>query len=211
MSSMHRLIAAIDGFVRNRRDGVRTKKHLQPLNELITAELLHRGVRADNIYHEVSMGAFFNRPVDCVVRNGDDVALMILLVTQTGSVRKNLTNRRRDILGDAVNLRAAYPQASTGVIYLLTADSEALHKGPGGASAIDDLIAFLSQMRQPTSQSPRPLLDSAALIAAQQDHTGRVTIYPVPNSLNILSSFFESLLNPCHTSARAPSPSPPHP
>ena len=76
----------------------------------------------------------------------------------SGSVRNNLKNRYRDIVGDAVNLRVAYPDAKFAVLFLLQADEEATQKGTGGTSAIEELAEFLFEMQTVNTPLGRPLL-----------------------------------------------------
>src|SRR5262245_18864948 len=121
MASKRRLVAALDGFVRTRQDGARSKRHIVPLLEFAAAELRSRAVRAAAIQFEVTLGRFYERQVDLVVKVDTQVLLTLIVLTQSGSVRKNLNNRRRDIVGDAVNLRAANPDSLVAVIYMLRA------------------------------------------------------------------------------------------
>src|SRR5687767_8426798 len=125
MSSKRRLVAALDGFVRRRQAGARSKRHVVPIIEFAAAELRSRTVRNASIRFEVLAGRFYERQVDLIVEAEGKVLLTLVVVTQSGSVRKNLNNRRRDIVGDAVNLRAANPGALVAVIYMLRADAEA--------------------------------------------------------------------------------------
>jgi hypothetical protein len=194
MSSRRRLIAALDGFVRRRTTGVRTKGHLQPLLDFLAAELRQRLPPAAEIDFEVTVTGLFPRQVDCVVRVASEVRLTIIVLTQTGSVRKNLNNRRRDILGDAVNLRAANPGAASGVLYLLTSDDEARRKSANGTSPIDELGFFLTNMQRSASPTEKIHYDAAALIPVRQDKDGRIVIEPVPQEVDILGSFFETLV-----------------
>jgi hypothetical protein len=194
MSSRRRLIAALDGFVRRRTTGVRTKGHLQPLLAFLAAELRQRLSPAAQIEFEVPVTGLFSRQVDCVVRVASEVRLTIIVLTQTGSIRKNLNNRRRDILGDAVNLRAANPDAASGVLYLLTSDDEARRKSANGTSPIDELGFFLTSMQRCASQTDRSHYDAAALIPVRQDKDGRIVIEPVPQEVDILNAFFETLV-----------------
>lgn len=194
MSSRRRLIAALDGFVRRRTIGVRTKGHLQPLLDYLAAELRQRLPPGATIAFEIPVAGLFSRQVDCVVRVAAEVKLTIIVLTQTGSVRKNLNNRRRDILGDAVNLRAANPVAASGLIYLLTADEEARRKSSAGTNPIDELAEFLAAMQQRESQAGTSHYDAAALIPVRQDGEGRIVIETVPKAVDILGDFFDTLL-----------------
>ena len=198
MSSRRRLIAALDGFVRRRTVGVRTKGHLQPLLAFVAAELRQRLPPAADIGFEVPVTGLFSRQVDCVVRIASEFKLTIIVLTQTGSVRKNLNNRRRDILGDAVNLRAANPVAASGFIYLLTADQEARRKSSGGTSPIDELAGFLTAMQRRDSQAGISHCDAAAVIPVRQDGDGRIVIETVPKGVDILGDFFETLVDKAH-------------
>lgn len=196
MSSQRRLVAALDGFVQHRRKGVRSKRHLQPLVQFARAELRARGVKDSSISYEIALGQYYQRQVDLVVSSGGSVVATIMLITQSGSVRKNLNNRRRDIVGDALNLRAANRGATTGVIYLLTADEEATRKGANGTSPVDELATFLTALQRPTPALGRPLLDAAALIAASRDEGGRIHVEPVPDEVDVLGAFFDRLVHP---------------
>ena len=194
-ASRRRLIAAVDGFVRCRSNGVRGKDHLKPLLAFVAAELKQRLSPAADIRFEVPLTGLYTRRVDCVVRVASEVRITIIVLTQTGSVRKNLNNRRRDILGDSVNLRVATPTATSGLIYLLTADEEARRKSPGGTSPIDELADFLAKMQTETSRAGAVLYDAAALIPVRQDGDGRIVIEVVPTEVDILGRFFETLIN----------------
>lgn len=196
MSSKRRLVAALDGFVRHRRQGVRSKRHLQPLVQFARAELCARGVKDSSISYEVGLGQYYQRQVDLVVSSNGSVIATLVLITQSGSVRKNLNNRRRDIVGDALNLRAAHPDAAVGVIYLLTADEEATRKGAHGTSPVDELAGFLTALQQSTPALGQPLLDAAALIAASRDPGGRIHVEPVPDKVDVLGTFFDQLVRP---------------
>lgn len=194
MGSKRRLVAALDRFVHRRREGVRSKKHLMPLMEFASAELRARGVRDSCITRETTLGRFYRRKVDLVVQVEGNVSAALLLITQSGSVRKNLNNRRRDIVGDAINLRAANPDAAIAVMYLLTADEEATRRGGTGTSPVDELAHFLTDLQHPAPPFGGPLLDAAALIAANQDSEGRICMEVVPSEVDVLGSFFDRIV-----------------
>jgi hypothetical protein len=158
MSNRRRLVAALDGYVRQRQGGARSKRHIVPILEFAAAELRSRGVRDSEIRFEVGAGRFYERKVDLVVKSDDRVLLTLIVVTQSGSVRKNLNNRRRDIVGDAVNLRAANPDALVAAIYMLRADAEATSPGVSGTSPIQEMAAFLLDIQQPSAPLGKPLL-----------------------------------------------------
>ncbi len=196
MSSERRLVAALDSFVRHRRAGARTKRHVVPLVEFAAAELRSRGVRTGAIRFEVQVGRFYQRQVDLIVEENDRITLTLVVITQSGSVRKNLNNRRRDIVGDALNLRAANPESQIGFIYLLRADEEALKKGTSGTSPVEELAEFLAGLQTSDTPLGRPLLDAAALLAADCDTDGKIRIETMPERVNVLSGFFDQLARP---------------
>lgn len=193
MSSRRRLFAALDGFVRHRQGGARSKRHVVPLVEFAAAELRSRGVRSGSIRFEARAGRFYERQVDLVVDCDGEVRLTLVVVTQSGSVRKNLNNRRRDIVGDALNLRAGNPNALVALIYLLRADEEAKRKGGAGTSPIEELAAFLRELQATAAPLGRPLLDAAALLAADREASGRIRIERVPADVDVLGGFFDKL------------------
>ncbi len=196
MGSKHRLVAALDSFVRHRSAGARSKRHIVPLVEFAAAELRARGVRNTAIRYEAATGRFYQRQVDLVVETDGEISLSLVVITQSGSVRKNLNNRRRDIVGDAVNLRVANPGSQIGLIYLLRADDEATKKGTCGTSPIDELAAFLSDVQTAETPMGRPLLDAAALLAADRERDGRIRIEAMPRDVDVLSGFFDRLAAP---------------
>ena len=196
MGSRRRLIAALDGFVRHRQRGAKSKRHIVPLVEFAAAELRSRGVRGTSIVYEAAAGRFYQRQVDLVVKANNQISLTLVVISQSGSVRKNLNNRRREIVGDAVNLRAANPDALVALIYLLRADEEATNKGKSGASPFDELVAFLRDLQTANSPLGQPLLDAAALLAIDREESGRIRIEPMPPEVDILQGFFDHLA--CH-------------
>jgi hypothetical protein len=193
-SSQRRLVAALDGFARHRKAGVRAKRHIVPLVEFAAAELRSRGVRSSTIRYEALAGHFYQRKVDLLVEVNGEVALTLLVLTQSGSVRKNLNNRRRDVVGDAVNMRAAHPNAVVALLYVLRADEEATRKGTSGASPVDELVAFLIDLQTGDSPLGRPLLDAAALLAADSEPGGRIRIEPTHPDVDVLGAFFDKLV-----------------
>ena len=196
MGSKRRLVAALDGFVRHRSEGARSKRHIVPLVEFAAAELRARGVRTAAIRYEAATGRFYQRQVDLVVESNEKISLSLVVITQSGSVRKNLNNRRRDIVGDAVNLRMSNPGSQVGLIYLLRADEEAKRKGTYGTSPIDEVAAFLTDVQTAETPMGRPLLDAAALLAADRERDGRIRIETVPPAVDVLGEFFDRLAAP---------------
>ena len=196
MGSEHRLVAALDSFVRHRSTGVRSKRHIIPLVEFAAAELRARGIRTAAIRYEAATGRFYQRQVDLVVETDGEISISLVVITQSGSVRKNLNNRRRDIVGDAVNLRVANPGSQVGLIYLLRADKEAKKRGTCGTSPIDELAAFLTELQTAETPMGRPLLDAAALLAADREPNGKIRIEVMPPAVDVLGGFFDKLAAP---------------
>ena len=194
MSSRERLLAALDGFVRERRSGVRSKRHIVPLVEFAAAELRSRGVSDSSIRYEIPTGYFYKRKVDLVVESEGERSLNLVVLSQSGSVRKNLNNRRRDIVGDALNLRATNPTAKFGLIYLLRRDEEATKEGRAGNTPIDEMASFLANLQTDRGPLAHPLLDAAALLVADQEESGRIRIEAVPESVDVLRGFFDKLV-----------------
>jgi hypothetical protein len=195
MDSRNRLISALDTFAQRRRKGSLSKKHVVPLVEFAAAEFRGRGVDAGEIKREKVCGRYYKRKVDLVVETRRGVEILVFIITQSGSVRKNLNNRRRDIIGDSVNLRAAHPNAKLGLIYLLRSDREATRRSKAGTSPIDELALFFQDLLAAGSQRAA-LLDAAALLAADCDAGGRIRIEKVPDDVDVLGNFFGRLLVP---------------
>lgn len=194
MESRRRLVSALDSFVRYRQKGVRSKRHVVPLAQFAAAELIGRGVESSSIRKEAPAGHFYIRQVDLVVEQNGRPALLLFVITQSGSVRKNLNNRRREIVGDALNLRLAHPNARVALVYLLCADEEATQPGTAGTSPLEELAAFLRDLQQPFEPFDRPLLDGAALLAADRDRNGRIRVESVPEGVDVLGHFFDRLV-----------------
>lgn len=192
MDSRGRLISALDSFTQRRLQGALSKKHVVPLVEFAAAEFRSRGVDAADIKREKSCGRYYKRKVDLVVETAFGIKILLFVITQSGSVRKNLNNRRRDIIGDCTNLRAAYPHAKLGLIYLLRSDREATTKGKSGTTPIEELALFFRDL---LTKKDLPLLDGAALLAADRGTDGRVRIEEVPDEVNVLRGFFGRLMN----------------
>jgi hypothetical protein len=194
MSSQRRLISALEVFARHRQEGSHSKRHVAPIINFAAAELVHRGIPRTHLREEVPTGCFYTRQIDLIVGSKDQPEVLLFIITQSGSVRKNLNNRRRDIVGDALNLRLAHPEAGVGLIYLLTADTEATRRGTAGTSPVEELTEFLCELQRPHTGLGRPLLDGAALIAAECEPKGRIRIEPVVPEVDILGTFFNRLV-----------------
>lgn len=194
MSNQRRLISALEVFARHRQEGSHSKRHVAPIINFAAAEFRDRGIPRTHLLEEVPTGCFYTRQVDLMVGRKEQPEVLIFIITQSGSVRKNLNNRRRDIVGDALNLRLAHPEAGVGIIYLLTADAEATRRGLAGTSPVEELTGFLCELRRPHTGLGRPLLDGAALIAAECEPNGRIRIEPVVPEVDILGTFFDRLV-----------------
>jgi hypothetical protein len=173
---------------------VRSQRHIVPLVEFAAAELRARGVRSSSIRYEAVAGHFYGRQVDLVVETDDHISLTLVVITQSGSVRKNLNNRRRDIIGDAINLRAGNPNVAIGLIYLLRANEEATRKGTSRTSPVEELAVFLRDVQTVSAPLGQPLFDAAALLAAESEPGGRIRIEPIPPEVDILQGFFDRLV-----------------
>jgi hypothetical protein len=195
MDSRGRLISALDSFAQRRRKGARSKKHVVPLIEFAAAELRGRGIDGSSIKREKGCGRYYKSRVDLVVETNAGIQILIFVITQSGSVRKNLNNRRREIVGDCVNLRAEYPTARIGLIYLLRSDKEATARGKTtGRSPTDELAAFFQDLLS-DQNTPHSLLDAAALVVADRDTAGRIRIERVPSQVDVLDGFFGRLVD----------------
>jgi len=193
IDSRRRLVSALDSFASYREKGVRSKRHIGPLVKFAASELVERGIPIKWIKEKVRAGYFYSSLVDLVVESSGRVKILILVVTQSGSVRKNLNNRRRDIVGEAINLRLAHPDARLGVIYFLRADREALRRGAAGTNPVQEMAAFLRDLQEWSSPFQRALLDGAALLAANRDKNGRIKIEQVIPEVDVLGQFFDKL------------------
>ena len=183
----------LDRFVEERAGGARSKQHVKPLVDFSVAELVSRGIRESEISFGSEHGQFYQRSVNLTVERSGEVLVTLNIITQSGSVRKNLTNRKREIIGDAINLRTANPGSRVGLIYLLRADEEAVKKNSAGTSPLDELAIFLNEAQTLTKPLGRPLLDAAALIVADQQPSGRIRIEEVPPEVDVLQGFFDKL------------------
>jgi len=190
-----RLVSSLEDYVRHREAGSSSKRHVRPVINFARAELIQQGVPADHIrLEEVVVDHYFPRRVDIAIKCGAEIDLLLLVVTQSGSIRKNLNNRKREIVGDAVNLRLAQPKARIGLIYLIRADKEATRRGHAGTSPIDELVVFLSNLQLARVGERWPLLDAAALIAADREADGTVRIERVPAEVDPLGEFFRRIV-----------------
>ena len=191
-----RLYAAVDAFVTAReKTGSQSREHITPLLGFLRAELVAAGVPRSLLREATYTGAYFRSKVDLSVEWPDRPSVFISVITQSGSVRNNLTNRRREILGDALNLRTAHPAARLGVLYLIRADEEALRKRDGGTSAIDELQTYFLSLLHAGEYLPLPVLDAAALIAANRTASRRIEIETVDRRLDVLDGFLPQLLS----------------
>jgi hypothetical protein len=195
MRSADRLYSALASFVRQRSSGTQSKRHITPLVQFLAAELVSRGFPAAAINRNVRVGTYYSTTVKLLAK-GERVTTVIVVVTQSGAIRKNLTNRCRELVGDAVNLRAADANARIGVVYVLRADEEARRPGADGRTAIEELASFMESVQQPSSLLEKPLFDACALIAADQGRDGRVHIAPVGRMVDIQGGFFERVIAP---------------
>lgn len=194
MERNRRLISALDAFVRYRDAGGKSKKHVTPIVDFASAELRARGTLSERIKTEVLLGKFFDRKVDLVVTNKKGLEVALLVMTQSGSFRNNLNNRRRDIVGDTMNLRAACPDARIGLIYLLRANEEAMARGKNGRNPIEEISIFLNGMQSSGLGDRGSVLDAAAVVAAEREQTGVIRIEEVLKDVEIGGRFFDRLL-----------------
>jgi hypothetical protein len=166
-----------------------------PLVQLVAAELVSRGVPSDLIERNVHFFGLYSTAVKIRAQT-DNQTYLLSLITQSGSIRNNLTNRCRDIVGDAVNLRFAAPEARHGLIYVIRSDEEAMRLNPAGQSAVDDLAKFMREIQRPFALLGRPLIDACALVAANQESGAQIRVLDLGRDLNIRDGFFERLLVP---------------
>jgi hypothetical protein len=193
VTSADRLFAALAAFVRHRKGGTQAKKHVTPLVQFAAAELVALGVPTHAIKRNVHVRGLYSSAVKLRAELPNTCCLLSL-VTQSGSIRKNLTNRWRDILGDAVNLRYAEPTARLGLVYVMRADDEAMRRGTSAQSPLEELIDFMKHAQQAFATTGRPLIDACALIATDQERDGLIRIVEVGPSLDIREGFFERLI-----------------
>ena len=106
-----------------------------------------------------------------------------------------MNNRRRDLIGDAVNLRSAARTAKIGLIYLIQSTPEATKRTASGNSFIDSMTELLERLQEPFPLFDRPLFDAAALVAANRDVNSQIHIEPVNPNVSIAHGFFDRLVN----------------
>lgn len=140
-------------------------------------------------------GAFFPKQIDVLVADwATGPELMISTKSMTGSFGKNLNNRWEEFVGDVRNMRAQFPMAALGVLYLIdksvTSDGEAFQ-----FSRLKDMLLKL-QMTTLDGHA----YDAAGLIIAKAIDKERAVLRQelVPDALG-LDVFFERMLKAVFT------------